>query len=219
MPIKLILFDVDNTLVFGNNANKFYNQYYLALQKLVSSKMKISEKKARHIINMHIKNGFRSETILTKWGIDMALLYNALLKINPSDYLKPVPFITNLLEDLKDKRMILGILTDSPIFITNHILRAVGIEKKVFDFCIGWERGRKMPKAGSVRIFCDICKKYNLKPKEIIMIGDSLESDITPAKKVGLNTIFISNHKNYSEVLTISSIKILPNILKEYFQI
>lgn len=220
MSIKLILFDIDNTLIAGKDADKFYNQYYLTLQKIVSSKMGISEIESENIIRKHIRNGFRSETILEKLGISMLFLYNSLVKINPHDYLKPRPTIARILNNLKkDNDIEIGFITDSPETITNKILKSSEIERKIFNIRIGWKRNEKMPKAGSSRVYRDICQKYGLKPNEIIMIGDSLENDILPAKKMGLNTVLIGKTNNNSKIITIHSIKFLPKILKTYFHI
>lgn len=217
MAIKLILFDIDNTLIFGKNADKFYNQYYLALQKLVSLKMKLSEVEAKNIIIEHILSGFRSETILNKLGIDMILLYNILIKLSPSNYLKPAPSVKNILRKLRNKNVKLGFITDSPLLVAYRILEATKIEREIFDIRIGWQKGRKMPKAGSIKIYKAICKKYRLNPQEIIMIGDSLENDITPARKAGFHTIFITKDNTYFNEITIPSIKSLSQALMKHF--
>ena len=44
----------------------------------------------------------------------------------------------------------------------------------------------------------EILKKYNLKPEDCYMIGNSPKGDINEAKKAGFNTVYIPNEHTWS---------------------
>jgi HAD superfamily hydrolase (TIGR01549 family) len=94
---------------------------------------------------------------------------------------------------LKKIGFIIGAITDGPRIQASRILEAIEVDEKLFDFVIGWEKGNKMPKYGSKKIYEEICEKYSIKPDKVVMIGDSLETDILPAKEAGLEVIYITN--------------------------
>ena len=56
----------------------------------------------------------------------------------------------------------------------------------------------------------DILGRYNIIPSNVIVVGDQENTDIAPAKKIGLNTIFI-NQSRSSELADVS-IKSINNL-------
>ena len=79
--------------------------------------------------------------------------------------------------------------------------------------------GEKLIKP-NFNIFVEACGKY--KPNECVMIGDDYNKDIIPEKKIGINTIFISDEKFNKEFVDICLKKVEfidCNLIKNTFEL
>lgn len=63
--------------------------------------------------------------------------------------------------------------------------------------------------------YSSIIKKLKIQPNEAVMVGDSVEKDIKPAKEAGITTILLSHQKDKHADYTITAIKELLPILQE----
>src|SRR3989338_5953631 len=151
--IKLLLFDIDNTLVFGARARDYYKQYSLTLEKALAKSLNINLEQATKIANYHRNKYYgRGERAFETYNVDMVDWYNAISTISTKG-LKPKPGVQKLLVSLKNNGYILGVITDCPTLQAKKILKTVGIEKNVFLTFVGWEKNKLMPKGGSPKIY------------------------------------------------------------------
>ncbi len=208
--IKLIIFDIDNTLVYGNMALRYYQQYPLLLEKTLSQNLEIPLSEAKSIANSHRSqfNG-RGEKSFETHGIDMNEWYDAICTLNPDLYIPEMMESHKVLSLLQSKDYMLGAITDGPTKQSLKILQSAKIDPKAFTFLIGWERGESMPKGGNSDVFSKVAAEYQLNPEEILMVGDSLETDIHPASRCGMNTVYISEttHEQFTTVTSIESLR------------
>lgn len=213
--IKIVLFDIDNTLYYGKEARKFYSKYSRCLESTLARELKISIEEAKSIADDYRQkyNG-HGEKSFEAFGIDKSIWYEAILSLNPQQYLVPLHYSNKLLKILRELGFTIGAITDGPRIQASKILKAIQIEENSFDFIIAWEEGGQMPKYGSTKIYKEICERYAIRPSEAVMIGDSLESDILPAKETGLDVIYI-NDSNNNQYKTIKSIEELYKSLKK----
>ena len=191
--IKVILFDIDNTLIFGERAEKFYREYSRVLEQALAKELGISFEEGKIIADDHRKrfNGQGEKSFETmKIGIEK--WYDAILSLNPQDYLDVMPQINEILRTLRSRGIIVGAITDGPTLQAKRILSVTQIEEDLFDIFIGWERGERMPKGGSVQIFESLISQLGFAANQMVMVGDSLGADILPAIEVGLNAIHIN---------------------------
>jgi len=213
--IKLLLFDIDNTLVFGAKAEVYYKQYSLTLEKALAQSLNIDIAQATEIANYHrLKYHGRGEKAFETYNLDMAIWHESIRTID-TKMLEPMASVQKLLTSLKNDGYILGAITDSPVLQAEKILKRVGIDKNIFTTFIGWENGRPMPKGGSSEIYKKLLLEYKINPNEAFMIGDSLETDIIPADSCGMKVLHISQ-TNKSGYPTIDSVELLPSYLKQY---
>ena len=190
--IKLILFDVDNTLIYGDAARKFYGQYSIQLEMTLAKYLGIDLSEAKTIANSFRKQfDGRGEKSFDSLNIGIDVWYEEIFSINPEKYLEPMNKTNDLLVGLKQRGFMLGAITDGPTEQSRRIMKVAGVKYETLDFIIGWEKGKAMPKNGSGNIFREMCAKYDLEPGQILMIGDCMQADILPADEVGLETIFI----------------------------
>lgn len=210
--VKVILFDVDNTLVYGKDAQKFYSEYSKTLETLLARRLDTSKNEAKIVADAFRKR-FKGhgEKSFDALGIGIDAWYEEIFKIDPAKYIKPMKKSNVLLRELSKEGFIIGAVTDGPTEQSRRIMKVAQIDYKIFDILIGWEKGKEMPKAGSSKIFKDICRERKLKPGNIMMIGDSLSADILPAKSVGLDVIHVRG--DMVETVGIKSIKNIEELL------
>ena len=105
-------------------------------------------------------------------------------------FLKPYPNVKSVLGKLKRRGVILSILTDAPKTKAYQRLLGMGIEP-YFKFVVGYEDTNKskhtgLPLLRALEMLRKECP--DIANSEILMVGDSIEKDIVPAKELGLKT-------------------------------
>ncbi len=214
--IKLILFDLDRTLSFGEEAEAFYGQYSVALERTLAGCLRVSQEKAKEIADyFRAKFNGRGEIAFDALGIGLEPWYAALCELNPNGYLRSLPETQKTLNHLKKKGVGLGLITDGPTASAKLILKEIGVNQSDFDLFLSWERGSRPPKGGSSRVYIETVRKFNLEPPRVLMVGDSAETDIIPAREAGLETLQVVGAKVYPTPLwpTIPSIEKLVEII------
>lgn len=94
----------------------------------------------------------------------------------------------NALAALKKKNIWLGIITNWDIRFES-ILHDLSINSYFDDVIVSAKVGIEKP---SEEIYHAALRKNNIRPECSLMIGDSLEWDILPAEKIGMQTAFFS---------------------------
>ncbi|MBN2052582.1 HAD family hydrolase [Candidatus Woesearchaeota archaeon] len=93
-----------------------------------------------------------------------------------------IPFLNKI----KGKYSI-ALVTTTPKFMFEESL---GASKKFYDKIItGWEAKASKP---DPKIYLAALNSLNVSPQEVFFIGDEIDLDILPPKKLGMKTIFIS---------------------------
>jgi FMN phosphatase YigB (HAD superfamily) len=211
--IAMILFDVDNTLVYGKKAALFYGQYSRIMEKSLVEALGIELFEGTKIIKEHReKYGGMGEKAFETYRLSMDLCYDELVKLDPERYLEPLPAVNKIVGSLRGEGRTIGVITDGPRPLIDRIFHAAGIDASLFDFMIGWERGSVMPKYGSGHIYEDVCERNKVARDRTVMIGDSLYTDILPAVGVGLQAVHIAKKRRPTNepFLTLESIELLP---------
>ncbi len=208
---KGIIFDFDDTLVkSGPGKDK-------AL-KIVSGQIYNYFKKKRVKVNL---NKLRQEIKISTAQMDARGIYNRNLWwfSTIKKFLKHRPaesFLNNLtqqywgtiienstlykdveliLDYLKNKGYLLGLLTDTDGVKRMKLKRIKALNlRKWFDSIIVAGENIKEIKLSAAPFYL-ISKKLNLKPKECLMIGNSLLADIKGAKEAGMTTVLV-RHQN-----------------------
>ena len=212
---KLILFDIDNTLVAGPAAEAYYRQFPRLLQDAFVQHMGIEYEKAKEYVERHLAflEGRAAADFDARHDFGLERWYDAIVRVDPGLFLEPMPPIIAMLELLRGDGYKLGIVTNSPTIQAERILSSVGIEKNMFNVFIGWERGKKIPKDGTEEVYRYICDTFRLAPSEALMTGDSLLTDILPAHRLGLNVVHVSPEKPDRTFPSVSSVISLPAYL------
>ncbi len=206
---------MDETLIHGEHTKVYYDQYAFLIEDLISKQLNINLEEARVLATKYwgTEDG-AGEKFFDDYKIDINHWHNGIIRFDIST-ITPLPHVMKLIEQLK-KEYLIGLVSDCPLIQAQRVLSASKIDKEIFDIFIAWETGKMPPKNGLSNIYKYISEKFELLPEEILMVGDSLRTDIIPAFKYGINVVHVSK-KDTGQFPTIPSILELHNYLKRNF--
>ena len=210
---KLIIFDIDNTLIAGPAAEAYYRQFPALVRDAFAQYLGIEYEKAKEHVEHYLALLEGNSDAAARHDFGLERWYDAIVRIDPGEFLGPMPSIVAMLEVLRRGGYALGIITNSPMPQAERVLRAVGIDPGVFRVFVGWERGLKIPKDGTEEVYARVCDTLGLAPQEALMTGDSLLTDILPAHQLGLGVVHVSPGKPDHKFPFISSVESLPAYL------
>ncbi len=197
--IKLIIFDLDDTLY---KENSYVKSGFSEVSKYISKKTKIPQKKIFTYIRGTFKRWWRGN------NFDKVIEHFNIKNISKEEmieiYRKHIPKIKisdkniKLLKLLK-KKYLLCIITNGNPWVQRNKTNALDVEKyvdKIYYAEDEWFNYRKPHK----RFFQKAMKEFWTKPKETIMIGDDITTDIAGAKSIGIETLHINIKTIASEI-------------------
>ena len=98
----------------------------------------------------------------------------------------PLPEVEATLATLRQTPLRLVVFTKGELLDQQHKLERSGLEH-YFDYVeITSDKGEKE--------FRELCTKLNVKPEQMLMVGNSLKSDIAPALAIGCQAVYIPFH-------------------------
>ncbi|MEM3031094.1 MAG: HAD-IA family hydrolase [Candidatus Micrarchaeia archaeon] len=192
MPIKAVLFDLDNTLTDFIKMKREASR--AAARAMVACGLAMPPEEAeRELFKTYWEHGIDSNTAFREFlkkhtgKVDESVLgcaIGAYLKVK-AQHLVTYPNIVETLERLKARGMRLGVVTDAPREKALQRLHALGVER-LFDTVIAFEEtNRHKPHELP---FKKACEKLGVVPAEVLMVGDSPERDILGAQRLGMRT-------------------------------
>lgn len=208
MNLKLIIFDLFGTLIFQEKIER--EDFFAFYQKLGI------ELKTKEDIDFFTSTFSQLMMESSDWrDFSQKLLGKVIQKSESETIIKLAGFfqeniIYQLFDDVKEIINFpcqKAILTSAARFLFSNL----GLEK---HFEIFTPQETKFTKPDP-KAFLAVLKKLKVKPEETLMIGDEIERDLIPAKKLGLEAILIDreNKIENSSIKKISSLKELKNIL------
>lgn len=189
---KAALFDLDGTLLNRDQSVElFINEQYERLYELLSHIPK--EQYISRFIELD-NHGYVWKDKVYQQLIDEFKISSITWEELLQDYIEefkhhcvPFPHIHEMLEELKDNKIALGMITNGYGQFQMANMKALDIEK-YFDVILvsEWE-GIKKP---NPQIFMNALKKLNVDPSESVFIGDHPENDVKAAQNVGMKGIW-----------------------------
>lgn len=210
--VRVIVWDVDGTLY---NSEQIAEEIYKSIVQQVASHKNISFESARTLIDSQEKKGYnwgKSAEKIT--GIhEEKFLATMEDEINKSQYLKRDDKLVNSFQVLTKQGLKHYILTNSTAKATTKVLSVLGLLNRRVNieqiFTLDSIPALKPDPSG----FRAVIKHSRLKPLNHLMVGDNLENDILPAKKLGMLSCFVT-----SEPSNFSSFNIVhPHNLPQLF--
>lgn len=186
--VKVIIFDFDGTIAD-------------TLQSVIGIINRLSDKFGYKKVtkeSLDILKNKKPEEVLKDLGISITKLPFIIRKIKTElnreiESLKPIVSIEKTLLELKKNRYKLGILTSNSKDNVSKFLKRNSLD--LFNFIYS---GSSI--FGKSKVIKDFLKNQNLKPKEIIYVGDEIR-DIEAAKRSNIMIVAVSWGANSKQML------------------
>ncbi|BAC12888.1 HAD family hydrolase [Oceanobacillus iheyensis] len=216
--IKAVLFDLDGTLLNRDESIKgFVNHQYERLKKWVGHIPK--DKYITRFLELD-KRGYVwkdkvYQQLIQEFDISKMTLEDLLQDYISEFRFNCVPFdnLIQMLEDLKSKNVLLGMITNGYGQFQMDNIKALGIER-YFDVILvsEWE-GIKKP---DPEIFKKALEKLDVPPEQSIFVGDHPKNDVKAAQSIGMKGIW-KKDLQWNDVeadFTVNDLMALPLIVK-----
>ncbi len=116
--------------------------------------------------------------------------------------------LREMLLSLREQGILLGVVTSDDAYVTEKCLSVLDIED-LFS-CLYTDDG-KIPAKPDPYAIHDICRRYSLKPEEIVMVGDTL-TDMCFAKNGGVRAIGVAKTEENRDVLLGMTDTVVPDV-------
>ena len=202
---KLLFFDIDDTLLnYKYSEEEALKNIYVYFKSQISfENLCETYKKINHQLWKNLeKNKITFQQLLnTRW--DLVLQENKIKTIDPTflnqkyreyfiDHTKIFPFVDKIIHALSKKYQ-MAIITNGFIETQTKRLQKVSLDS-FFTYIITPESC--LACKPSKKIFSFAMSKFpDIKPNDILMIGDNFYSDIIGAQRANIDSCYISNKK------------------------
>lgn len=129
-----------------------------------------------------------------EYGFDRYKYYdNTWSNLKPEKYIRYDPTLSDLLDQAKGNIIL---LTSAPRIWTNKVLSFLNLKDLFGEFIFTGEADLRKP---NPNVFINIAQKINLPTSQFFSIGDQEETDIIPAKSIGMRTLRIGSEKTVAD--------------------
>lgn len=194
--------DPENTLIKGLNLPFSYGY----VEKFTCGRKFVDRE---HYISTLVKNFRLEDSESSRNKVDRLLNISA-------ESVKIKNDAKEILALFRDKGYKIGLISNiaTPDY---DIIRRLNLQKYFDTIIYSYEVGLVKPDS-EIYLLC--LKNLNISPSRVLMIGDSLENDVIGAKKVGINSIWISNGDLKSGIpyATVKSLREVFETAEGYFK-
>lgn len=190
--IKAVLFDLDGTLLNRDESVKHFieTQYDRLIEQLNHIPKETFTSRFIHLD----QRGYVWKDSVYKQLVDEFHITSITPEQLLTDYLTefknscvPFPQLTSMLEQLINRDIVLGMITNGYGQFQMDNVRALGIEKYFNTILVSEWEGMKKP---DPQIFQRALNKLHLVASECVFIGDHPENDVKAAQNVGMKAVW-----------------------------
>ena len=191
--IKVISFDWNGTLINFNGFDEVF--WFTAVPELYAKKHNLSFKEAKKIVlekynkkGSHNPEWYCPSFWFKKFGFEEDWKEELEKSLEVVDI---YPEIKEVLDILKNKfRLFCFSRSARELVQTNlEVLGLIDYLEGIFSTASDFNCSQKNKEA-----YLQVCDKMNVKPSEVLHIGDSYERDYLEPKKAGLNVVFLDRN-------------------------
>lgn len=212
-----IIFDMDGTLYNFDNkrgtnftSSRFYADVKENAYRYISETLCIDIEQAI-LIYQELKNDYRGEVSLgieDRYGVNRYKYFENTWNLNPAEYIEKNDEIQRGIKDLQGR---IALLTAAPRIWAIRVLAFLDMEKLFGQYIYTGEPDLRKPNPD---IFEKIAIEMGVEPSMVASVGDQEESDILPAKIVGMKTVLISEQPSRQADFTVKDVVGAIQILK-----
>lgn len=222
--VKAIIFDLDDTLYDCSGTLVVQGRKQAA--KIIAKLINCSEEEAYHL-QVKTEEQYGTNTNIYEKIVALHQLPYAYIKELFEEFIYtdiagiiPFPGVIETLKQLKLQGYKLIIVTSGEKSIQNQKMQALGLQHGYFDDVFIADRITGQLKND---YFKEIIQRYNLKPEEIVCIGDKIEDELTASKSLGMITVMFEQGRHHRAYLKKRDNYIKPDYsmkhIKDIFQI
>ena len=210
MRVKAIIFDIDGTLY---RSREYVKQLVDAMCEVISELLSTSWERAFELYQM-IRSNFGSVSLgLKEIGIDRRTFYEELVKkLDPSQSIQPRPELKDMLNKLREMEFKVGCHTNSSRELARLVLNALGLDLEDFDIVVTSDDAEPKPMPDG---YLKILNQLNLRPEEVLYVGDRWRIEVKPAKELGMKTALVSRKREGNPDIFMTDILQLLEKLRE----
>ncbi|MDP3997780.1 MAG: HAD family hydrolase [bacterium] len=184
---RLFVFDLDGTL---NRNPEFYTTVYSRTLEQLIKEFSGDEGMTMLAYFRQACQG-RGELALSALNIPFSAWAKRLCAA-PLELIVPQPDIVAATRSLSGKKVV---YTGSPTYMAHAMLAKLGYLSSDFDDVIGWREPETCPVKWTCtsRVFLECLRRYKISPTNAYSIGDNWNTDLLPAKSLGMRTIIIGS--------------------------
>lgn len=206
--MKAILFDLDGTLI-ANSMETFLPAYFAALVKkinhLVPAEQFISQLKAS--TTAMIRNNDPARTNADIFAADffpkIGLPREQLMPIFDDFYAREYNDLRMYIHPVRTARQVVADALDrkrSVVIATNPLFPRTAIDQRLewgnlrdFDYALVTDYETMHASKPNPQYYREIASRLILDPSECVMVGNDVEQDIAPARKIGMKTFWVTD--------------------------
>lgn len=211
------IFDSDNTLYrFGPNGSfntsRFRADLQLRIVNFISHRLQMGLAEAGEVVKATEEqfSGAFSLGFERMYGIDRMEFYDATWNCDPADYIPRDALLADRMADFSGRSLL---LTGSPRIWATKVLSHLGVAGIFGQNIITGEPDLRKP---NPLVFGHAAMQLKAPPDRIVSIGDGYESDILPAKLLGMATLIVGPEQ-YDADYRADTIHDAIDVLKERF--
>jgi HAD superfamily hydrolase (TIGR01509 family) len=193
------IFDLDGTL-YGFDKNqtttflqsRFYGEIQQRVCKLLIEKCGVA---ADNVVDHYqqLKARYQDQVSLAvekEYGIDRRDYFSEVWNVSPAEYIDENERLLAVLQPVANRS---ALLTQAPAVWARRVLAHLRVQSIFGEKIFTGEPTLRKPDPA---IFRAAAAALGVDPEQVVSIGDQVETDILPAKKVGMKTLLISSEAN-----------------------
>jgi len=194
--IKVLVWDLDGTLYHGTS--EIRNEIHSNVIKLISKKKKVSLEKAEELFWKKYKKVGSSTKTMMQLGVDDKVIFSG--KWYSEAQLKGIKKDEDLILMFKKLANYRHIVNTNGIYSSSvEKLRKLGLALNTFEKIFTNADMFKVLKPDLLP-FKEVLKYTGLEPQEHLFIGDRDETDLVPAKKLGMKTCMVWRQSEIADI-------------------
>lgn len=217
-PNRLLIFDVDGTLYQlpggSFHASPLRQRIERNALRFIAKRLSLSPKQSRLLLQ-NIRREYGEDisvALKQKYYISFSTYFTNVWNVSTKSVVYHNPVLRPMLARLGSEYRLI-VISDAPRIWINKVLDVLDVtslfQNNIFS-------GDGEIRKGQKNTFTSIAKKLGYRPSACVVVGDQVQSDIKPAHRSGMKSVFVHPHKRslYS-TFNISSILDLESILRK----